>query len=458
MKKWIINRLSPTNHNLSEGIEYWKEYIFLRVLFLFLILGGIAYVFGVSWSIQTKYYLVASVVSIAYSSIVFVIVFHTIPLQLKYYVVTYMALILGVSLLISLGTDGAGFIYLIGYSILAALLFGLRGAVLSVLVNLLVIVLIGIGLWYGVFNNYRISLIEPGHWYVLSFNILPMSAVASIPLALVVKGLKQIIDSLKALKRSLEINIDQLHKAKEKAEESDQLKSMFLANISHEVRTPLNAVMGYTELLMHNMVEDEDEKNKYYQIVFQNGQYLLEMMDNLVDASLIESHQLTTHSNFFQLSDLISELKHLYESKKNSETVSLHFIENLFSCAELALKSDRKRIKQILINLINNAYKFTFKGSIEVGYQDAKDSLLFYVKDTGIGISEENRKNIFRRFVKVNQLKGGSGLGLSISKSLVESLGGRIWFESQEGKGTTFYFSLPKTEQENMVKINSLIR
>nr|WP_321410239.1 HAMP domain-containing sensor histidine kinase [uncultured Carboxylicivirga sp.] len=447
MKRWIIDRLTPNNYNLNEGIEYWKEYIFLRVLFLFLIFGGIAYGFGVVWSIQFKYYLVAGVVSIAYCSILLVIIFHQVPLKIKYYVVTYMALFLGVSLLISLGTDGAGFIYLIGYSILAALLFGLRGAVISVIVNLLVILFIGLGLWYNIFDNYRISLMEPSHWFVLSFNILPMSAVASIPLALVVKGLKQIIDSLKALQRSLEINIEQLNEAKEKAEESDHLKSMFLANISHEVRTPLNAILGYSELLMNEMVDEEQEKKKYYRIVFQNGQYLLEMIDNLLDASLIESHQLTTHSDYFQLGDLIEEIKNLYKSKKNGENVELRFVENLFSCSEVALKSDRKRIKQILINLINNAYKFTFNGLIEVGYDDAVDFLLFYVKDTGIGIPEVNKKHIFRRFVKVDQLKGGAGLGLSISKSLIESLGGKIWFESTEGTGTTFFFSLPKKQE-----------
>nr|WP_319398489.1 ATP-binding protein [uncultured Carboxylicivirga sp.] len=448
MKKWITKRLTPNNHNLNEGIEYWKEYIFLRVLFLFLILGGAAYGFGLVWSVLSKYNLVAVVITMAYGSIIVVVLFYNIPLRVKYYVITHMSLFLGITLLISLGTDGAGFIYLIGYSILAALLFGLKGAIGSVIINFVVITLIGIGLIFDVFDNFHISVMSAEHWFVLSFNVLPMSAVASIPLALVVKGLKQIIDSLKALQGSLEINIEQLNDAKEKAEESDQLKSMFLANISHEVRTPLNAILGYSELLSQDMVDDESDKKHYYNFIFQNGQYLLEMMDNLVDASLIESHQLTTHTDFFQLGSLITEIKHLYESKKNGEKVKLLFVENLFSCSELALKSDRKRIKQILINLINNAYKFTFSGEIEVGYDDAGDILLFYVKDTGIGIPEENKKFIFRRFVKVDQLKGGAGLGLSISKSLVESLGGKIWFDSQEGSGTTFYFSLPKHQEQ----------
>jgi len=239
-------------------------------------------------------------------------------------------------------------------------------------------------------------------------------------------------------------NIELLH-SKKKAEESDKLKSAFLANVSHEIRTPLNSVVGFSSLLGDSDL-DPEKKRLYIELVESNAESLLVLIDEIIDLSKIEAKQLTINKQEFSVDALFLELYETFKRDQAEGKVNL-VVKTISSSKELMVFSDRVRVRQIFINLLSNAFKFTEAGTIEFGYElTKKDEIILYVKDTGIGISKEFHKAIFHRFRKLNENTGkvfrGTGLGLAITQKLVELLGGKIWIESELGKGSVFKFTL----------------
>lgn len=233
----------------------------------------------------------------------------------------------------------------------------------------------------------------------------------------------------------------ELRHAKELAEESDRLKSAFISNMSHEIRTPLNAIVGFSGIIAQT--EDVDKRKEYQKIVESNSGQLLHLVDELLELSRMDSGRVNFNKFPLKLNELCMELQATHRLCCTTAKLSFDKPES-----DYTLVTDRSRLIQILSNLIVNAIKFTLKGSIHFGYEVHYSDVEFYVKDTGIGISEENLDKIFDRFVKINDFAPGSGLGLSISKAIIEKLGGNIGVESVVGQGTTFRFSLPiNTEQ-----------
>lgn len=236
-----------------------------------------------------------------------------------------------------------------------------------------------------------------------------------------------------------------LIEAKEKAEMSDKMKSIFLANISHEVKTPMNAILGFTELLEKPHIETQ-ERLKYTKIITRAGTQLLAIIDDLIDLAKIETGQMKIIFNKF---DVIQLLNSLYEMMVlKFESKGLRFsLDSSDNITEFFIESDSLRLKQIIINLLDNAFKYTISGEVVFGFNVKDKNIRFYVRDTGIGISPEDSTRIFERFVKLEDghsgLFAGKGLGLSISKSLAEMLGGQIHLESAVLKGSVFYLTIP---------------
>jgi signal transduction histidine kinase/CheY-like chemotaxis protein/Tfp pilus assembly protein PilF len=238
----------------------------------------------------------------------------------------------------------------------------------------------------------------------------------------------------------------ELIKAKEKAELSDRLKTAFLANMSHEIRTPMNAIIGFSKLL--RMTDSLDKQENYVNIINKNGQVLLTLVNDIIDISMIESKQLKIQKSNFFIFPLLEELKSIFDEQKNySKKEDIKFsILNNDTPSDLSLYSDPVRIKQILINLLRNALKFTNSGEINFGVELLENKLRFFVTDSGIGIPYEDQSLIYERFRQASNNTveyGGTGLGLTISKSLVELLGGKLWFTSKPNIGSQFYVDIP---------------
>jgi PAS domain S-box-containing protein len=257
------------------------------------------------------------------------------------------------------------------------------------------------------------------------------------------------ISESKSFENTLKIKNIELIIAKDKAEESDQLKSAFLSNMSHEIRTPMNGILGFSELLKEPNLTGETQQ-EYINIIEKSGQRMLNILNDILSISKIESGLMEINIQETDINEQIDFIHSFF--KLEIEGKGMRFlVKNSLEGKEACIQSDSEKIYGILTNLVKNAIKFTKEGTIELGYQlrTEKESskLEFYVKDKGIGIPKDRQKSIFERFLQADvsgkMAYQGAGLGLSISKAYVELLGGEIWTESEEGKGSIFYFTLP---------------
>ena len=240
----------------------------------------------------------------------------------------------------------------------------------------------------------------------------------------------------------------ELIKAKEKAEESDRLKSAFLANMSHEIRTPMNGILGFAELLKSPHLNG-DKQNEYISIIEKSGARMLNIINDIINISKIEAGLMDL--NIIE-SDINQQLEYIYHFfKPEIEAKGIQFtLNNNLTTKDARINTDREKLYAILTNLVKNAIKFTKIGHIEIGCDIKDNNLQFYIKDTGMGIRDNLKRNIFERFIQADnkdkEAYQGAGLGLAISKSYINMLGGEIWVESEFGVGSTFYFKLPYYE------------
>lgn len=234
----------------------------------------------------------------------------------------------------------------------------------------------------------------------------------------------------------------------QKAKESDRLKSSFLANMSHEIRTPLNAIVGFSNLLAEDEV-DSDEKEQYVEIINQSNASLLRLIDDVLDVSLIEADQMKISHREVALNQLFNNMLVTYQKvlkEKGKETIKL---ELEIPDKQYFVQADPARINQVMVNLLDNAIKFTHQGKVSFGFKKEEAFLHFFVADTGIGIDPQYVDALFERFFKVEddqkKLYRGTGIGLYLSKKVVELMGGKIWVDSKLHKGSVFHFTLPAT-------------
>lgn len=259
---------------------------------------------------------------------------------------------------------------------------------------------------------------------------------------------KRVRAKTKDLQMQLVLNTEitkELEKQKIKAEESDKMKSAFLANMSHEIRTPMNGILGFTELLKSHDYS-QDEQKHFIDIIQQSGDRMLSTINNIVEISKIESGVETIQISQTNIENIILELYQFFIPETKRKGIELLLEKNAAS-TNPPFFSDQYKLNSILTNLIKNAIKFTSKGSVKIGYLISEKMASFYISDTGIGIEKEKQKAIFDHFVQANSSHSsgyeGSGLGLSISNEYVKMLNGKIWVESETGKGTTFFVNIP---------------
>jgi CheY-like chemotaxis protein/nitrogen-specific signal transduction histidine kinase len=258
------------------------------------------------------------------------------------------------------------------------------------------------------------------------------------------------------------INIE-LKKAKEKAEESDKLKNAFLANMSHEIRTPMNAIVGFSGILKES-TESEEEKNNYINTIISCSDQLLHIIDDILDISIIEANQLNIIYKECNIKKLINELYEIFENEKTThykDKVKI-LIDFNIGDHESNVITDENRLKQVLINLLSNALKFTNEGFIRViCFINDQSFVEFIVEDSGIGINKDQLDVIFQPFKQATYVLDnvhyrGTGLGLAISKGIVKLLGGKIWVLSTKGKGSSFHFTIPYKPANETIVHNKL--
>ena len=228
-------------------------------------------------------------------------------------------------------------------------------------------------------------------------------------------------------------------KVKKQAENSIRTKSLFLSNMSHEIRTPLNAIVGFSELLVNT--DDPKDKEEYMAIINRNNELLLQLISDILDLSKIEAGTLEFIYDMVDINEMLRGLEMSYRQKiAKHPGIDISFTSHVNECV---VYTEKNRVMQVISNFLNNALKFTSEGHIHFGYEEQANGLRFFVSDTGKGIPSEKQAEIFKRFVKLDSFTNGTGLGLAICQTIVRKLGGEIGVLSEEGKGSTFWFTLP---------------
>lgn len=279
------------------------------------------------------------------------------------------------------------------------------------------------------YQQYQVKSVIPGKSYwEESYATVGERDADGNPLKIV--GASMRIDNRKDMENAL-------IQARNKAEESDRLKTAFLANMGHEIRTPLNAIVGFADLLP--VVQSEEDRNLLIQEIQNNNQKLLRIIDGLVSMSEIEAGANTLALNAVDLNPLLTALQE--QNQAGTEVpISLHLPQS-----EMLIHSDREKLKTIMEHFLQNAIKFTSEGSITMGYDVEGNHVRLWVSDTGKGIAKDDQERIFERFVKIDEYVPGTGLGLPVVKSHVQQLGGTVGVESEPGKGSRFWALLPLT-------------
>ena len=435
--------------SLSEEIEFWREKIFisgLRFAFYFSFVAVAASVYSLIREGKLLFVYLELFHLAAFTSIIFI---HQITPFTRKVLVAVIVFIIGIDNILILGNPGTGYFFLFILPIYSGFFFGNKSTLYNLAGMLAILLLLGIGEELNLFP-YPISPDNnTDSYFVFFIDFFLLCSVISISLSHLFRKLYITLNKEDKIKKLLELEQKRLFYAKEKAEVADSLKSAFLANMSHEIRTPLNGILGFAELLKDEEIEKKDRK-EYVDIIINNGKHLLNLINDIIDISKIESRQLNVKPACFNPDDLLNELFSFFENHKKQ--IDKEHIELILSTTcdqeEALISTDKTRLKQVLSNLIDNSLKFTEKGQIEFGYSFVNsEEIEFFVEDTGIGIGPADLKIIFERFRQAESVNRrsmhGTGLGLSICKALIELMGGEITVSSELNKGSRFSFILP---------------
>ena len=437
----------------SPSFVDWKNRLLFVMLIGLVILGFVAYLPSVILSVKQGLWMVAIVDTLVYLTVLYVAFSRKLSSRAKVKVTLITFYVLGIAMLLLLGQAGAGFNWLFLFPLLTGFFYGFRGVLFSTGVNIISLALLTFPVYFKTKGIGLISEYGTEGWIVNSINFIVITTLVSLGLAVIISSIDRALKKEKRMIRLLRENRKKLEKEKIRAEESDRLKSAFLANMSHEIRTPMNAILGFSDLITEPGLEPQ-KFSQYSSLIKMSGEQLLRIIDDIIDISKIEMNQMNIHLQPVQIWPALNEIVAIHRNKIESLGKNMHIqLQADKAWKDLILETDMVRFEQIVNNLIGNAVKYSGSGTITVGYT-VKNTVNnpvaeFFVKDTGPGIPRESFDLIFERFSQANKVnfKEGAGLGLSITRGLLDLLGGKIWLKSEAGKGSEFYFTLPYKEK-----------
>ena len=446
LSKLVNARIAKFGLEEQMGLPYWREKLFQYNMLVLLSFGLFAYVPGVWVSIQSGMYYIAVGDTIFLLLLALGFFLSNLSFRVRSLTLITLVYFLGVFLLLALGPFGPGLVWLIGFSIIAGLFLEVKLAVISVVLNFLTIVGLGVLVHLRMLDTIFFRSYDFDSWIAVGLNLVVVNIVSTMSVAIILRGLQRSLNKEIELKSNLEQDGMKLKEALRLAEESEKIKSAFLANMSHEIRTPLNAIIGFSELIQEDIAPENQEQ--YVQLIQQNSDDLLSLINDILDLSRIQAGSFHLKKEHFHLSVLLEEAcmsGKLLLKRRKKEHLTLGKITGTME--KDLIYSDKQRLRQVINNLMDNAIKFTEEGSVTIILEWQGGNFLLGVKDTGVGIENEEIKNLFSRFYKGNtsavKIYDGAGLGLSISKNIVEFLGGTIWVESEPNQGATFWILLP---------------
>ena len=445
-----FSRFFPyTEFDEDVTLSYWKNRLLYVLILSIVFFGFIAYVPSVILSVEEGLWSVAIIDSLAYGFCIWIALSQRVGAKAKALSILLVIYFLGASLILILGPIGAGFMWLFVFPILTSFFFEKRGALIASGINGVTLMVLFALFFIDLPPVFLLKNYSVGAYVVNAANFMALTLFISVSLSVMVSSINNALRKELEITQQLQEKQQVLEQEKARAEESDRLKSAFLSNMSHEIRTPMNAIIGFSNLLKDTELPPV-KVEKYVDIVQNSGRQLLRIIDDIIDISKIESNQLHVALKPIDVVEVIREIEEIATSRLKDLNKDVEFKLNIpKGQSSYIVNTDDVRFKQIVINLVSNAIKFTREGSIELGfipYSKAGQLFLkFYVKDTGKGIRPEAFDLIFKRFAQENvtDYKEGTGLGLSITQGLVALLGGEIWLESEIGKGTTFFFTIP---------------
>ncbi|MFN8208216.1 MAG: ATP-binding protein [Bacteroidales bacterium] len=439
--------VAPVKEKRGQGVMYLREQVFQVLAFSILYVGLVVLLVSVCAAWTNKLYWIVVFDLGCYIPLVVAATSRRLSFRVRILITLAIFYLIGLGMFLLLGPYGAGWLWLFAFACSASLLLSFRHALLATLLNLLTILVLGYLIWSGTelftpyFKQYDINA-----WLANSANFLGLSIFVSVSFSVLVRSVERNLEHLSQMKTSLRKNRDELLILKRKAEESDRLKSLFLANMSHEIRSPMNAILGFTGLMRRQRFPREKEE-EYLSIIDDRGKVLLKIINDILDISRIDANAIKFVPEEVRISDLVTRLWTSYRENPSFPSGKVDFRLVHPQGNEIRLFTDPVRLQQVLSNLINNAFKFTRAGIVQLGYCMGDNEIIFFVKDSGIGIPPAKVNEIFNRFTQADDTHqhSGTGLGLAISKALVEKMGGRIWVSSEVGIGSTFYFAVPST-------------
>jgi signal transduction histidine kinase/CheY-like chemotaxis protein len=456
---FIRRRLGPTVLPSGDGSLYWRERIFHYFSLAIISVGLVVYVYYGLTFLENGNYPYAIFATFVFLSALFASSVRSLPFEFRVSWIIFLIFLIGVYSLYEAFITPMGYVLLFSYTILSGILQGHKKAVRTIFINAFTLLVLGFA-YYSVMFDLPEPSVSLRMYINISISFIVVNVVTLFPLISLLNGLVFSLEKERRLRKLLRREHEDLALAKRKAEESDMLKTAFLSNMSHEIRTPMNAILGFSNLLSHPDINQE-EKEEFVNLIKINGKNLLTLVEDIIDISKIDSGQLEIKNAPCRLHDM---LMGIYDSffddiKRRGLTSLKLYLKEGASDENLEILTDEHRLRQIFVNLVGNAIKFTDRGFVEFGYtlQDSQ-FVKFFVKDTGIGLPKGKEAEIFERFSKYNndkeRLYGGTGIGLSIVKHLVELMGGEIWVESEPLVGTIFYFTLPfhKIESKQLKK------